>query len=72
MFADEYAEQRPAISYDEAYRFTGHHLAAPGVELASAIAQGDVIVIDRKGQPYEPLHAADQIDTASFLAWLGY
>lgn len=71
MFTDEYAEHRPAISYDEAYRFTGHHLAAPGVELASAIAQGDVIVIGREPS-FADLTASDQIDTASFLAWLGY
>lgn len=59
--ADEYAEQVPTIGYCAAVKFTGKHLADPAAELATAIAEGDVIEPQR-----------NQIDTASFLAWLGY
>jgi hypothetical protein len=72
MTSHEYTQENPAISYDLAYAITGRHLSAPGVELDAAIAQGDVLVIDRKGQPYEPLNASDQIETKSLMIWLGY
>lgn len=71
MTSHEYADANPSISYDLAYRITDRHLAAPGVELAAAIAQGDVIVIDREfsGSRFT---ASDQIDTRSLIVWLGY
>lgn len=71
MTSHEFADDNPAISYDLAYAITGRHLAAPGVELASAIAQGEVIVIGREPS-FAALTASDQIDTRSLIVWLGY
>lgn len=71
MTSHEFADDNPAISYDLAYAITGRHLAAPGVELAAAIAQGDVIVIGRKPSS-SWLTESDRIDTRSLIVWLGY
>ena len=71
MTSHEFADANPSISYDFAYRITDRHLAAPGVELAAAIAQGDVIVIGRAPSSAR-LTETDRIDTRSLIVWLGY
>lgn len=60
-YADEFAEQYPTISTDTALKITGEHLSRPFLELAAAIADGDVIQPER-----------NRVDTESFLSWLGY